>query len=156
MSMPLSCLYHVDLTVKCFTIYCNNFRTWNLNLKWNATHRQCRAIKRGETWALFRGHWRPVVLLRCESFIEVWLHMIEVHLEEHYGNPAWKWQGPGQEIEQHAPLRRAWSTWYCGVQLCIELSLHCGLWRPTDILKIPPENNIGYTKSPYQRKHKHF
>ncbi len=39
-------------------------------------------------------------------------------LKEHCSSPAYKWQGPGQEVVQHAPLERAWSFWCCAMQTC--------------------------------------
>ncbi len=79
-----------------------------------------REVWNGPFWAC----WRPVMLLHYESHVEVWLCMMEVQPEEHCNSPAKKWQGPGHEVVQHAPLGRAWSFWYCAVQTCmIELSL---------------------------------
>ncbi len=49
-----------------------------------ATGSQCKEIKRGVTWA----RWRPVMLLHSESFVEVWLCLMEVQPEEHCSCPA--------------------------------------------------------------------
>ncbi len=55
---------------------------------------------------------------------------MEVQPEEHCSSPAWKWQGPGQEVVQHALSERAWSFLCCVVQTCkIEQSLQRALWR---------------------------
>ncbi len=60
----------------------------------------------------------------CLLDVEFWLCLMEVQPEEHCSSPAWKWQGPGQEVVQHALSERAWSFWCCVVQSCkIEQSL---------------------------------
>ncbi len=69
-------------------------------------------------------------ILHSESFVEVWLCLMEVQPEEHCSSPAWKWQGSGQEVVQHALSERTWSFWCCVVQTCkIEQFLQCSLWR---------------------------
>lgn len=70
-----------------------------------------------------QAHRRPVAVLCSGSSEEVWLCVMEVQPAGRCSSPAKKWQGPGREVVQHGTLGRAWSSWCCAMQTCIQ----CGL-----------------------------